>query len=120
MNDPIADTARSLLDGHVVLSRALAERGHFPAVDVGQSLSRLMGQVAPKEQQALATRLRRLLAAHRKAEDLIAVGAYAPGHDPVLDEAVARMPAIDGFLRQRFDQSSALADTMAALEAVFR
>ena len=99
-NEPIADAARSILDGHVVLDRKLATAGHFPTIDVLESVSRVASRVTDKEQRALATALRRVLAAHRDAKELIEVGAYQPGANPEVDAAVAGLPAINDFLRQ--------------------
>ncbi len=105
-NEPIADAARSILDGHVVLDRRLATAGHFPTIDVLESVSRVAGRVTTREQRALATTLRRVLAAHRDAKELIDVGAYAPGANPDVDAAVAAMPAINAFLRQDLDETT--------------
>ena len=99
-NEPIADSARSILDGHVVLDRKLATAGHFPTIDVLESVSRVAGRVTTPEQRATATVLRRVLAAHRDAKELIDVGAYQPGANPEVDAAVAGLPAINAFLRQ--------------------
>jgi flagellum-specific ATP synthase len=120
MNEPIADTARSLLDGHVSLSRRLASDGHYPAVDVLGSVSRVMIDVVPPEHQTAAARVRGWLATHRDAEDLINIGAYARGSSPGIDEAVARRPAIAAFLRQRLDEPASLAESAAALTALAR
>jgi flagellum-specific ATP synthase len=103
MNDPIADAARGILDGHVVLSRRLASQGHFPTVDVLESVSRLTGKVTPKPRQDLAARARRLLAAAERARDLVEIGAYAHGSDPEVDEALARKELLTAFLRQPVD-----------------
>jgi len=100
LNDPIGDTARSILDGHISLTRELATAGHFPAIDVLQSLSRVAGSITTPEQRELATELRRLLAALRNAKDLVDIGAYVPGADPVTDRALALRDRIDSFLRQ--------------------
>jgi len=100
MNEPVADAVRSILDGHIVLTRELAHSGHYPAIDVLQSVSRLATQLLPPEALDGGNRLRELLAAHRRAADLIAIGAHLPGSDPRVDEAQARMGAIEGFLRQ--------------------
>ena len=99
-NEPISDTARSILDGHIVLSRDLAHKNHYPAVDVLQSLSRVMGDVTTKEHREAAGNIRNLLAVHKKNEDLINIGAYVKGSDPVCDKAIALMGNIDGFLMQ--------------------
>ncbi len=103
-NEPIADAARSILDGHVVLTRDLAVQGHFPSVDVLASVSRVAGRVTTPEQRALALQLRQVLAARRRAQDLLDVGAYAAGSNPLVDAAVANSAAIDAFLRQPVDQ----------------
>jgi len=106
LSDPIADAARAILDGHVVLSRRLAERGHFPAIDVPLSISRCMPQVTSPERRALAERARATLAAYEEAQDLVAIGAYREGAMPRLDDALRHMPALESFLRQRFDEDA--------------
>jgi flagellum-specific ATP synthase len=113
--DPIADAARGILDGHVVLSRELAEAGHFPAIDIERSISRVMTSVASREQVATARRARQLLAKHNKARDLIQLGAYVSGHDAELDTAVALHPALSRFLQQDMHQPAALGDSFAQL-----
>jgi flagellum-specific ATP synthase len=100
MNDPVADHARSILDGHIVLSRKLAAAGHYPTIDVLASASRLAGKVCTPEQLALAGRARRLLAAYEGAKELIEIGAYSPGADPDVDEALRLRSALLGFLQQ--------------------
>ena len=100
MNEPIADAARSILDGHCVLSRALAHRNHYPAIDVLESVSRLADEVTTPEVRDAASALRRTLAAYRDKEDLITIGAYTPGADPLVDYAIAKLPAMEAFLRQ--------------------
>ena len=104
MNDPVADAARGILDGHVVLSRRLAAAGHFPTVDVLESVSRLASKVTPKPRLHLAARLRRLLSAAAEAKDLVEIGAYVAGSDPVVDEALARRELMEAFLRQPTDE----------------
>lgn len=106
MNDPVGDTARSILDGHVTLSRALASAGHFPTVDVLDSVSRVAGAVTTPEQRAMATELRRLLAAYAECRDLIEIGAYRPGSNPLVDRAIALKGPIEEFLRQPMDNLS--------------
>jgi flagellum-specific ATP synthase len=114
-NEPIADTLRGLLDGHIVLSRKLASEAHWPAIDVLQSLSRLQNQlVKPAELQAAAS-LRRWLAEYDKAADLIDIGAYRPGANPELDMAVKMRPAIRQFLSQDVQQRHRLAETRKQL-----
>lgn len=103
-NEPVADTVRSILDGHLVLDRSLAVTGHHPAIDVLGSVSRLAGKVATAEQRRLATALRTVLAARDEARDLIAIGAYQPGANRRVDAAVSTESAIAGFLRQDLDE----------------
>ncbi|HEX7106151.1 MAG TPA: FliI/YscN family ATPase, partial [Acidothermaceae bacterium] len=100
MNEPIADTARSILDGHVVLTRRLATSGHFPSIDVLESISRVTSAITTLQQREDATALRRMMAAHRDARELIEIGAYAPGSNPLVDSAVRLRSRIDAFLRQ--------------------
>ncbi len=106
LQDPIGDTARSILDGHVVLSRELATAGHFPAIDVLESISRVHRAVTTGEQQAAAAALRRMLAAHRSVKELVEIGAYVAGADADADAALARLPRIETFLRQSMDDIS--------------
>jgi flagellum-specific ATP synthase len=120
MNEPIADAARSILDGHVVLTRSLAHAGHYPAIDVLQSVSRLIGEIVAPEVQVAGQRLRAALAAYQEKADLISIGAYQPGTDPLLDSAVALRPRIDGFLRQRVDEFTSVDDADAALLSLAR
>ncbi|MCW2755894.1 MAG: FliI/YscN family ATPase [Marmoricola sp.] len=106
LQDPIGDTARAILDGHVVLSRMLATSGHFPSVDVLESISRLTPAITDARQQEHATDLRRMLAAHRNVRELVEIGAYVPGADADADRALARMPAIKAFLQQSMSEST--------------
>jgi flagellum-specific ATP synthase len=115
LQDPIGDAARSILDGHIVLSRRLATSGHFPSIDVLESISRVTSAVTTPEQRADATRLRRMLAAHRNVRELVEIGAYVSGADADADAALALMPRIDDFLRQAMDDSTPLPDTWARL-----
>ncbi len=114
MNEPVADAVRGILDGHVVLSRHLAHGGHFPAIDVLQSVSRVMPRVASDEHLRAAEAARRLLADYKRAEDLIRIGAYAKGTDPATDRAIAAREGLNGFLRQR-SHGEAAADAAADL-----
>ena len=116
LQDPIGDTARSILDGHVVLTRSLATAGHFPAIDVLESISRLQNAVTTPEQRRAATRLRQLLAAYRSVKELVEIGAYVRGADPDADAALARLPHINAFLRQGMDEPSPTEATWRALE----
>lgn len=115
LSDPIADTVRGVLDGHIVLSRALAERGHFPAVEVGASVSRLASEIAHPDHLKAANRIRDLLSAHREALDLIQVGAYVPGSDPRVDEAIRLAPSFEALLRQRVDEPTPPEQTVAVM-----
>lgn len=119
MNEPVADTVRGILDGHIVLSRELAQRGHYPAIDVLQSVSRVMPQIAHAEHLAAAQRLRETLATYRSAEDLIHIGAYVEGSNPKIDQARARIDIVNAFLKQRADEASSLAETLATLLSQF-
>ncbi|GLU33122.1 EscN/YscN/HrcN family type III secretion system ATPase [Trinickia caryophylli] len=115
LNEPVADEVRSILDGHIVLSRKLAEGDHYPAIDVGASVSRVMSQVAGAEQVRLAGRLRRLMASYREIELLVRVGEYQAGHDPEADEALARKDAIRAFLCQPVREINDFDDTLSML-----
>jgi len=117
--DPIADAARAILDGHIVLDRALAESGHYPAIDIEQSISRAMHTITSPEQQQLARRIKQLVSRYQRNRDLIAVGAYKPGNDPVLDEAVALYPRIEAFLQQGMQECATTENSLARLAAVF-
>ncbi len=114
-NEPIADTARSILDGHVVLDRRLASSGHFPSIDVLESISRVSGAVTTPEQRKDAQQLRRLMAAHREVRELVEIGAYVPGTNPDADSARARWPKINEFLRQDMDDRTPVDEAWAAL-----
>jgi FliI/YscN family ATPase len=118
MNDPVADTLRGLLDGHVVLSRAIAQRGLFPAVDVLKSVSRIMPEVTTQEHRAQAMKVRALLAAYEGARDLLAVGAYKAGTDPKVDQAVQSLPAIEKLLAQESRHGRSLDETLKLLNDI--
>jgi flagellum-specific ATP synthase len=115
LSEPVTDHARSILDGHIVLSRRLAAAGHYPTIDVLESVSRLMGKVCPPEQRQLAARLRRLMAAWAEAKDLVEIGAYAPGANPDVDEAIAKRDAIEEFLCQAVHEVADHEDSWARL-----
>lgn len=115
MDEPIADLARATLDGHIVLKRSLASAGHYPPIDVLNSVSRLMERVSTTAHKESARTLRGLMAAHADARDLISIGAYVSGSDPVVDQAIASLPAINGFLRQRADDITSFNDAIGAL-----
>ena len=116
--DPLVDAVRALLDGHIVLDRRLGAQGHYPAVNILDSLSRLMPAVCKPEHLEKARRVRKLLAAYTASEDLIRVGAYQKGLDPLLDQAIEVVPAVNKFLQQRGDEKAPLSNTLAALQAL--
>ena len=115
LTDPVADSARSLLDGHIVLSRKLADRGHYPAVDILQSISRLMPAVVNEEHRTAARKLREIYATYADAEDLINIGAFSPGSNRRIDGAVSLIDRINGFLVQPVRQKTDLAETLKRL-----
>lgn len=117
--DPIADCVRAILDGHIVLSRNLAERGHFPAVDLPRSISRVMPDVVPALRMAQAQRARELIATYREVEDLLSIGAYRRGSAARLDDAIERMPRLETFLRQSPNEQATREQTQARLTALF-
>jgi FliI/YscN family ATPase len=117
MTEPVADTVRSILDGHIVLSRALAERNHYPAVDVLASVSRAMPAVVDKEHLRLAGAVRAALAEFEGARDLIEVGAYAAGSNPAIDEAIALRPALEAFLCQELEEASDIGTARGMMES---
>ncbi|MCU7375462.1 flagellar protein export ATPase FliI [Paucibacter sp. O1-1] len=114
--DPVVDTARAILDGHIVLSRALAERGHYPAIDISQSISRCMALVAAKPHQQAARLLKQLAARYEQVRELMPLGAYVPGADPLTDRAVTLFPRIEAFLHQGVNEAAPLAETLQQLE----
>jgi type III secretion protein N (ATPase) len=118
MTEPVADEVRSILDGHVILSRALSARGHFPAIDVLRSASRVMTSITHEKHLRAANRLRELLAAYEKNRDLILIGAYEAGSDAVVDEAMRRMDAIERFLKQGLHEPSSYDESLQLLEQV--
>lgn len=115
MNEPVADTVRSILDGHIVLSRGIAARNHYPAIDVLRSVSRVMPDVTSAEQQGRAGSVRAMLAAYAEAEDLINVGAYAKGSNATIDAAIQQYPHINTYLRQDMHEASTAQEAVAAL-----
>ncbi len=118
MNDPVADSVRSILDGHIALSREMAQRNVYPAVDILASISRVMNEVVDDRHQALANRIRELLASYSKAEDLINIGAYVKGNNPKIDEALARIDDIIAFQRQGMRERTDMKTAFNAMEAI--
>lgn len=119
MNEPITDTVRGILDGHIVLDRALAEKNHYPAIDILASVSRLMVEITDQDHRNMAGNLRAALATYRDAEDLINIGAYASGSNPEIDSAISLYPKIVEFLQQGVNESSSWSETVAQLEQIF-
>ncbi|MGP9801434.1 flagellar protein export ATPase FliI [Rheinheimera sp. NSM] len=115
LQDPIADASRAILDGHIVLSRALADAGHFPAVDVEKSISRVMPAVTSLEHQQMARTLKQLYSGFQQSKDLIAIGAYVRGSDPQLDKAIGMMPNINRFLQQGMHEVVGYDDSLQGL-----
>lgn len=109
MDEPIADAVRSISDGHIVLSRELAARNHYPAIDVLASISRVMPKVTSREHKIVASHLRDLMSAYKQSEDLITVGAYARGSNPKVDKAIAVIDDITNLLRQQMEEKADIA-----------
>ena len=119
-NEPITDTARGILDGHIVLTRQLANKNHYPAIDVLQSISRVMSSIISKEHKKLAGECKMLMATHREAEDLINIGAYKAGSNPDIDRAIEKMKDINGFLLQDVETKYSFEDSVQILEEIFQ
>ena len=118
-NEPITDTARSILDGHIMLDRKLGHKNHYPAIDVLQSISRVMSAIATKEHKNLAGRLKNVLATYTEAEDLINIGAYKNGSNPDIDYAIQKIGAVNSFLCQGTDEKFSFEEELELLEKVF-
>lgn len=119
-NEPISDTVRGIIDGHIILSRKMAAKNHYPAIDVLGSISRLMSEIAEPKQKEAAGKIRNMMSLYRDNEDLISIGAYKNGTNPGLDEAIAHMSKINAFLMQRTDEKFQFNDTVALLEETAR
>lgn len=119
LNEPISDAVRGILDGHIVLSRTLANRNHYPAVDILASISRLMNDVVSKEHKMLAGRVKNILSVYREAEDLINIGAYVRGNNPRIDEAMMYIDRIQDFLLQEVDDKIDYQEALEKLEEIF-
>lgn len=120
MDEPIADAARSILDGHIVLSRALANRNHYPAIDVAQSVSRVMSAVIDKSHKQMAGELKDLMATYAAHEDLINIGAYVKGSNPKLDQAISVIDRIKGFLKQGVEDKAPLSECIGMMSGIMR
>jgi flagellum-specific ATP synthase len=118
-NEPISDTARSILDGHIMLSRKLANRNHYPAIDVLQSISRVMSQIITPEHKEAAGRLKNILATYQEAEDLINIGAYKSGSNPNIDYAISKIQQVNEFLTQEVEDKITFEQEIAMLKEIF-
>ena len=118
--DPIADAARAILDGHIVLNRTLAEAGHYPAIDIEQSISRAMHSITTMEHQRDMRRLKQLYSRYQRNRDLISVGAYSAGSDPILDQAIQLLPRIEAFLQQGIPERAGVTESLGQLTALFQ
>jgi FliI/YscN family ATPase len=118
MNEPVADEVRSILDGHIILSRELASRNQYPAISVLDSVSRVMSAVTNRDHRAAATRMRETMATYQKNRDLILIGAYQKGTDPRVDDAIDRIDGIIGFLKQETDEKAAFEDTVSRMPSL--
>ena len=118
-NEPIADAIRSILDGHIVLTRELAMQGHYPAIDVARSISRVMDDIVTDSQRDCARKLKSVLATYRKSEDLINIGAYASGSNPDIDYAIQMMGRINTYLRQDVETTVDFEESRDELIALF-
>lgn len=117
-NEPVADTVRGILDGHIVLSRKLANSNHFPAIDVNASISRLMTEIVGEEHKGLASQMRDILSLYEQNEDLISIGAYKAGTNPRLDHAISKIQQINDFLTQGIDEKFTLEETMSMMKKI--
>ena len=118
-NEPITDTARGILDGHIVLSRKLAHKNHYPAIDIMASISRVMSSIADKAHKKAAGQLKNALATYQEAEDLINIGAYKSGSNPEIDYAIEKIKEINGFLLQLTDEKFGFEEEIAMLQGIF-
>lgn len=118
-NEPITDTARSILDGHIMLNRKLAHKNHYPAIDVLQSISRCMSMITEKEQKQLANRIKGVMATYNDAEDLINIGAYKKGSNPAIDESIAYINKVNNFLCQMTDEKYTYEETLEIMRKLF-
>ena len=119
-NEPIADTVRGILDGHIVLTRKLANENHFPAIDVNASISRLMTNIVPQEHRDAAAKMRDILSVYSKNEDLISIGAYKSGTNPRLDDAISRIDKVNAFLMQGIDESFSIEESLQMMQKIMK
>jgi flagellum-specific ATP synthase len=119
MNEPIADAVRSIVDGHIILSRDLASQGHYPSIEVMGSISRCMTDVVPREQVNVAHKFLEVMATYRRSEDLINIGAYAKGSNPKIDNAIAMIDRLNGYLKQPVEEKVSFAESARQLAEIF-
>ena len=118
-NEPITDTARSILDGHIMLNRKLAHKNHYPAIDILQSISRYMSQIATREHKQLAGKMKNVMATYNEAEDLINIGAYKAGSNPEIDYAISKIQAVNQFLLQDVNDKFSFDETVEMMKGIF-
>ena len=118
-NEPITDTARSILDGHIMLNRKLAHKNHYPAIDILQSISRCMSQIATREHKQLAGKMKNVMATYNEAEDLINIGAYKAGSNPEIDYAISKIQAVNQFLLQDVNDKFSFDETVEMMKGIF-
>ena len=118
-NEPITDTARSILDGHIMLNRKLAHKNHYPAIDILQSISRCMSQIATREHKQLAGKMKNVMATYNEAEDLINIGAYKAGSNPEIDYAISKIQAVNQFLLQDVNDKFTFDETVEMMKDIF-
>ena len=116
-NEPISDTVRGIIDGHIILSRKVAARNHYPAIEVLDSVSRLMAEIAPKDQRDAAAKMRNLLSTYYANADLVSIGAYKKGTNHALDEALRKIDRINAFLQQATDEAYSFEETVRMMKA---
>ena len=119
MTEPVADETRSILDGHIVMSRSLAESGHYPAIDIGQSVSRVMSNIANSQHLEAARKLREVLSTYEAQKDLILIGAYKKGADPRTDYAISKLSSVNEYLRQGVHERTNAAAAVSQMQRLF-
>ena len=120
MDEPIADAARAILDGHIVLSRALANRNQYPAIDISASISRVMRSIIPDRHNELAGKVKELMSVYAANEDLISIGAYVKGTNPTLDQAIAVIDRVRAYLRQGVNEKVEYNESVIQLEGILK
>ncbi|MBI2342348.1 MAG: EscN/YscN/HrcN family type III secretion system ATPase, partial [Deltaproteobacteria bacterium] len=119
MNEPVADESRSILDGHIVLSRAMAARNHYPAIDISESVSRVMDEIIDDDHKEAARKVREIIANYEKERDLILIGAYEEGSDPKVDYAIEKIEEVNNYLKQGIYDSVTFDDSIEGLKGMF-